>query len=116
MAKEPQSAPERVQDQPRTNVPLKLEFIDRLDVTESYADSVHSISFDGQSLRLTFCISRMNELKQDEQVSGKRYPSCRLVLSANAAVDLMNRMRQISAALTRAGFLKENISQPVGEK
>jgi hypothetical protein len=116
MANEPQSAPGRIQDQPRTTAPLTLEFIDRPDVTESYADSIHSLYFDGQSLKLTFCVTRMNEPRQDKQASGKRYPSCRLVLSVSAAVELMNRMRQISAALTNAGFLKEKFPQPVTEK
>jgi hypothetical protein len=90
---------------------LTLEFVDRPELDEIYADSIQSISFDGQSLRLNFCVTRLNELKQNEQASGKRYSSCRLVLSVGAGVELMNQMRQISAALMKAGLLKENAPQ-----
>ena len=42
------------------------------------------------------------------QATGKRYPACRLVLSASAAVDLMNKMQQITAGLIKAGVLKQD--------
>ena len=62
--------------------------------------------FDGQTLRLEFCVSRLDEQKPPAAVTGKRYPACRLVLPPAAAIDLMNKMQQITAGLIKAGVLK----------
>ena len=52
-----------------------------------------------------------------ETATGKRYPSCRLVLSAGAAIDLMNKMQQITAGLLKAGVLKADApaEKPTGK-
>ena len=39
-------------------------------------------------------------------LTARRYPACRLVLPPAAAIDLINKMQQIAAALTQAGLLK----------
>ena len=45
-------------------------------------------------------------MKPNTQVTGRRYPVCRLVLQPLAALDLINRMQQVGAALTMAGVMK----------
>ena len=90
---------------PQTQV--KYQYMDRPEIAETFADFVNRIQFDGQTLRLEFCVTRI----EDPQTSGgaptgTRYPACRLVLSAAAAVDLMNKMQQITASLIKAGVLK----------
>jgi hypothetical protein len=92
---------------------IRFDYIDRPEVSETFADFVQRIQFDGQTLRLEFAVSRLDEQKPGETVSGKRYPACRLVLSAGAAIDLMNKMQQIVAGLVKAGVLKmEAPAQP----
>jgi hypothetical protein len=94
MAKEPQTQ-------------VKYQYVDRPEIAETFADFVHRIQFDGQTLRFEFCVTRI-----EDQPSGgggpvgTRYPACRLVLSTVAAVDLMNKMQQITASLIKAGVLK----------
>ncbi len=94
----------------------KIEYVDRPELTETYADSIQSVSFDGQSLKINFCVTRLDDIKQDQTPSGKRYPACRLVLPPAAAVDLINHMQRISAALTQAGVLKATPAQAAPEK
>ena len=60
----------------------------------------------GQSLRIEFGITRLDEVKPNTPVTGRRYPAERLVLTPVAAVELINRMQQVGAALTQAGVLK----------
>ena len=92
---------------PQTQQPqVQWQYVDRLDVAETFADFVQRIQFDGQTLRLEFAVSRLEDQRPPAQPSGKRYPACRLVLSASAAVDLMNKMQQITAGLIKAGVLK----------
>jgi hypothetical protein len=91
-----------------------IRYVDRPDCLETFADSITGLSFDGQTLRLEFSSTRMDDVKPDTPVSGRRYPVCRLVLQPMAAVDLINRMQQVGAALTKAGIVKPN--PPTGEK
>jgi hypothetical protein len=85
---------------------VQYQYLDRPEVTETFADFVQRIQFDGQTLRIEFCVSRLDD--QKSPATGKRYPACRLVLSTGAAVDLMNKMQQITAALIKSGVLKSD--------
>ena len=62
--------------------------------------------FDGQTLRIEFSVTRVDEVQPDAPISGRRYPASRIVLSPGAAIELINRMQQIGAALTQAGVAK----------
>ncbi len=83
-----------------------IRYLDRPDVAETFADCVTGLLFDGQTLRLEFAVTRLDEVKPDTPITGRRYPACRLVLPPAAAVDLINRMQHIAAALTQAGVVK----------
>ena len=85
---------------------VQFHYIDRPDVIETFADFVQRIQFDGQTLRIEFGITRMDDVKQGAPLTGRRYPACRLVLPANAAIELINKMQQTGAALQQAGLVK----------
>ena len=68
--------------------------------------SITGLIFDGQTLRIEFGVTRFDDVKPNTAITGRRYPACRLVLPPAAAVDLINRMQQIAAALTQAGVVK----------
>ncbi len=99
-------ASETKQNQQAARAAPKIDYVDRTDLPETYSDSIQSVTFDGQSLRINFCVTRLDDMKPDKGATGKRYPACRLVLSPVAALDLINQMQRISAALTKAGVLK----------
>jgi hypothetical protein len=96
----------------RPTVAPTFQYIDRPDVLETFADSIEGTFFDGQTLRIEFCVNRLDPLKPNTPPTGRRYPACRLVLTPAAAVELMNRMQQISAAMVRTGVLKPSAGQP----
>ena len=87
-------------------------YVDRPELAETFADSLQSVSFDGQSVRLEFCVTRFAEPKQQNTLTGKRYPACRLVLTPGAAVDLINHLQRLTAAFVQAGMLKPDASKP----
>jgi len=101
---------------PRSSSGAAFEYVDVPAFPETFADSIHSIFFDGQSLRVNFSVTRLSEAAANSPPSGKRYPSCRLVLSPAAAVELINRMQQVSTALVQAGVLKAAQPAAVSEK
>ena len=83
-----------------------IRYVDRPDCLEAYADSISHLYFDGQSLRIDFSVTRVDDIKPGVSVTGRRYPIQRMVLSPSAAVELMNRLQRVAAALTQAGLLK----------
>lgn len=83
-----------------------IRYIDRPDIEETFADSVSGLIFDGQVLRIEFAVTRLDEVKANTPLTGRRYPASRIVLPPAAAVDLINRMQQIAAALTQTGVVK----------
>jgi hypothetical protein len=68
--------------------------------------AINGVVFDGQTLRIEFAVTRLDEVKANTPISGRRYPACRMVLPPTAAIDLINRMQQIAAALAQAGKVK----------
>lgn len=91
-----------------------IRYVDRPECQEVFADSVTQVYFDGQSLRLEFGVTRLDEIKPNTPITGRRYPAQRMVLTPMAAVDLINRMQQVAAALTQAGVLKPAQQKPAG--
>jgi hypothetical protein len=85
-----------------------MRYVDRPDCLETFADSVNHVYFDGQSLRIEFGVTRLDDVKPNTPISGRRFPAQRMVLTPAAAVELINRMQQVANALTQAGVLKAN--------
>ena len=88
--------------------PPQIQFVDRPEVHETFADSSQAVFFDGQSMRIEFCVTRMDEPNPPNPHTGRRYPICRLVLTPNAAVDLFNKLQQMMTALEKSGTIKKN--------
>ena len=91
---------------PTTQASATVRYVDIPECAEIFADSLVSSVFDGQTLRLEFGVTRLDEIKQNSPITGRRYPACRLALSANGAVELINRMQAIATLLTQAGLIK----------
>jgi hypothetical protein len=89
-----------------------IRYVDNADMAETFADSITGLIFDGQTLRIEFGVTRFDEVRPNAPISGRRYPAARLVLPPAAAVELINRMQQIAAALTQAGVVRANPPRP----
>jgi hypothetical protein len=85
---------------------MTIRYVDRADMAETFADSITGLVFDGQTLRIEFGVTRLDDINANAPRTARRYPACRLVLSPATAVELINRMQQIGAALTQAGVVK----------
>jgi hypothetical protein len=93
---------------PGETPPPVIRYVDRPECLETFADSVTQVTFDGQSLRIEFGVTRLDEMKPNSPVTGRRLPAARIALTPLAAVDLINRMQQVAAAMTQSGLLKAN--------
>jgi hypothetical protein len=52
-----------------------IRYIDRPDVEETFADAVSALVFDGQSLRIEFAVTRLDEIEHNSPMTGRRYPA-----------------------------------------
>jgi hypothetical protein len=98
------------------NQGASIRYIDLPECRETFADTVIGVFFDGQTMRIEFGTTRMDEMKQGVPLTARRYPACRLVLPVNAAIDLINKMQQTATALQQAGVVKVNQPNPPAEK
>jgi len=80
-------------------------YIDRPEVAEVFADRLQSMYFDGASIRMEFCVVRLADPSMGEDRRAWAYPSCRVVLSARGAAEMLKQMNDLQAALARQGLL-----------
>ena len=90
---------------------LKTRFVDIAELSETFADSLGDMIFDGVSLRVIFTVTRLDTPKPPKPPTGRRYPACRLVLTAQGAEELRARLNQMAAAISEAR--KEQEKPPV---
>ncbi len=84
----------------------KFRYQDMPELAETFADTLGGWSFDGSTLRLEFLVSRLDPMKAGDQPTGRTVPTCRLVLTAAAAIELIKACGQVTTALTQAGVLR----------
>jgi hypothetical protein len=95
--------------EPSTQFPKE----ERHDIKETFADSLGQCFFDGQTLRLELCSTRLGEAKPPPATpTGKRHVVARIVLTPRGAVELLNACMQIAGAFKQAGILKETPAPP----
>jgi hypothetical protein len=92
----------------KANSKPKLRYHDRLELSETFADSIRSCIFDGQAARIEFTVGRFDDPGALGIIEGKQVPVCRLVLPAPAMLDLINRLGQIAESMRKSGMLKIN--------
>ena len=91
----------------------QITFEDRPEISETFTDSIHGLIFDGQTMRIELCITRMDPPQSHKEPTARQYPVCRLVLPPNAAIDLYNRLERIVQALEKDGKVTRN--QPLAK-
>ena len=82
----------------------KIEYVDVPSISETYADNVRGMMFDGQSVRLELCVTRMDEpQKGSAEITGKRQTACRVVLPLNTALELSTKLGRMMSTLAKRG-------------
>lgn len=92
----------------------QVRYIDIPTLQETFSDSVRMGFFDGSTVRLELCVTRLDEPSGMEPPSAHRYPVCRLALTPEATVDLFNHVQNLMMALQQAGLVKQEQSAPPG--
>lgn len=84
----------------------KLPIVPHHEVSETFADQVGMVSFDGSVLKLDFVAVRLSATMPPAPATGERHVVARLVLSPGGTVDLINQIKKLADQLTQAGLIK----------
>ena len=88
---------------------IEYQYVDRPEISETYVDTLEKMVFDGQTLRMEFCVNRMNEPKPPNPPTGKKYTACRLVLPPMGLIEMTNKLNGIVAAMEKQGIIKKEV-------
>jgi hypothetical protein len=87
---------------------LATTTIDDPNLKEAFGDSIKVVWFDGTTWRIDVTVMRLDPPTPPQAPSATVVPSCRLVLSAAAGLDLLNKLTEVAASLEKQGVLKRN--------
>jgi len=80
---------------------VRAEIVDRPDLTETFSDAIGAFSFDGQTMRIEFLVTRVGPGSKPNSPVVRAIPVSRMVLTPRAAADLANRLRGLSAEILK---------------
>ena len=89
---------------PQPNNP-QPQFVDRPELSETFADTVRHVTFDGATVRAELCVTRVQDGSGGAQ-NTKRYPTARIVMRPDAAVDLFIQLQRLVAMMEQRGIIK----------
>jgi hypothetical protein len=87
-----------------------MTYVDRPEVSETFADSCARMTFEGFHVKLEFAVNRLDDPKPPAPPTGKAVTACRLVLPIPGMLDLHAKLTQLVNTLQAQGVLKQ-ISQ-----
>jgi hypothetical protein len=93
---EPAQTPQQVQ----------LQYVDRPEVSETYADSLEKAMFDGNSIKMEFVVNRLNPPVVSKPPGGKKVTSSRLVMPLAGIIQMVSQLKDIMASLEQQGIIK----------
>jgi hypothetical protein len=89
----------------------QLTYVDRPEVSETFADSLYRISFDAFQVRMEFVVNRLDDPKPETPPTGKSFTACRLVMPLAAVIDLHGKLGAMINMLQQQNVIR-TITQP----
>jgi len=103
--------------QPQQPAPLpvqpKMTRVDRLDVPETFADSLGRMAFDGLNAKLEFFVNWLDPPIPGQPPTGKAISACRLILPIAGVLQLHGQLTSLVNALQAQGALKQVPMMPM---
>jgi hypothetical protein len=91
----------------------KLPIVPHHELSETFADQVGAMMFDGSALKIDFVAVRLGAPMPPEPTTGERHVVARLVLSTAGTIDLINQVKQLADQLAQAGLIKADQGQVI---
>jgi hypothetical protein len=90
----------------------KLTRLERLDVPETFADSLSKITFDGLNAKLEFTVNWFDEPVPGQQPTGRAISACRLILPLPGLIQLQGQLTALLNTLQAQGVIKQIPQMP----
>jgi hypothetical protein len=85
----------------------QIQYIDCLDVTETFVNSLGKCFFTEGVANIELCVTRLDKPEPSKPPTGKKYPACRLVLTPQAVIELFRGLNGIMGAMKNEGIIKQ---------
>lgn len=86
---------------------MAIRAVDMPEMPETFADSIGTVTFDGNTFRVDLCVTRMDKPKEGvKKPTGKQYPACRLVLTPDVSMKLLNHLKNLENILEKQSVVK----------
>jgi hypothetical protein len=96
---------------PQLPVQPQLTYVDRPEISETFADSLHRIWFDALQVRMEFVVNRFDDAQPGMAPTGKAMTACRLVMSLPGMIDMHEKLSAIISTLQAQNILR-TVTQP----
>jgi hypothetical protein len=81
-----------------------IQDVDVPSISETFADTIRGLMFDGQSVRMELCVTRMDApTKGNGELTGRRQTACRVVLPLSTALELSSKLGNMLTTLAKRG-------------
>jgi hypothetical protein len=95
-----------VMSQQQPPKPPQMTHVDRPEISETFADSLGRLTFDGIHLRLEFVVNRMDDPNPPAPPTGKALTACRVVIPLPGMIDMVGKLQAVMATLQAQGVLR----------
>lgn len=82
-----------------------LTYVDRVEVSETFAHSLRRLTFDGANIYLEFVVNRMDDPQPPRPPTGNSVTTCRLVLPLIGALELSTHLNALMSSLRSQGLV-----------
>lgn len=85
----------------------KARYVERVEIVETFVDSMERMFLDGNTLRMEFTVRRWDDPKtgQTTPPTSKAYTAARIVMPLAGALEMFNKLNQLQTMLEQSGKL-----------
>jgi hypothetical protein len=96
---------------PQTPTQPQMTYVDRPEISETFADSLYRISFDSLQIRMEFVVNRFDDPQAGVAPTGKAITACRVVMPLPGMIDMHAKLSAIIQTLQAQNVLR-TVTQP----
>jgi hypothetical protein len=97
----------------QNQMPPKLTPLERLDVPETFVDSLGRLTFDGINVKLEFVVHRFDDVIPGQQPTGRAISACRTVMPIPGLLQTYGQLTALINTLQAQGVIKQLPQMPV---
>jgi hypothetical protein len=92
--------------------PTQLTYVDRPEISETFADSLWRVTVDNMVVKMEFVVNRMDDPNPPTAPTGRATTSSRVVISLPGMIDMLTKLQAIMAQLQASGVIRQIQNPP----